>query len=494
MYDYSCLPTLVPVMDRIFGYLSVKERVRCKSVCRAWRKEVERRERKKDTLVLHIGPYPWNMRWSQTNNQGLMKFENSFEVKNLTILDHPLTRSLMKKTKKLAFVHYHNVFNSTVSVFQSYLHYFEQCEEIEIRSLFIGTTPLAINLPKLKVLVIKDGGSAVQLVLNCPSLEVLSWDSAVHEIHFQNAKKLKRLLCFGWPSTVSLNGKFDALEYVNMFISGGVRVNDRLLNRMPKLKRLVLYSNNPQADLKIIRRQQKRFGLKNLEVLFNGCRDPVEMELDSDSSRLMITGSGIKHLHENYSRLVEDSPWKFCIDYSQLFNKFKILPNNFFKRFNEPFTLDITEVTSYPHLLGFLKSYPYLQKLRIHSNVKVGLVMDLMYSLQPSITLLSIVEDRPLDVLKIDLSFLRLLNLIQLSLQSTRLPIEFVRRAAAIRGPNLNSISFTRVPRVATGLLMICFHPQGPILIVNNRPQQYSNIEQLIAAMRSEPELRNFLI
>ena len=57
MHDYSQLPTLV--LNEIFGYLNVEE-VKCKPVCRTWKEEIELREKKNDTLVLHLGPYHWN--------------------------------------------------------------------------------------------------------------------------------------------------------------------------------------------------------------------------------------------------------------------------------------------------------------------------------------------------------------------------------------------------------------------------------------------------
>ena len=205
MYDYAGLPTLV--LNEIFGYLSVKQRVKCKSVCGAWKEDVELREQMSDTLVLHLGPYPCNMRWTQTNNRGLMKFENSFEMKTLTILEHPLTRTLLKKTKKLAIVHFcKRILSPETSNIQPYLRYFRQCEEIDIKNYQLEGT-LTFDLPKLKVLAINDS-LFKKLALNCPSLEVLFWNSAVQKVHFQNTKKLKRLICYGWSARVSLNGKF----------------------------------------------------------------------------------------------------------------------------------------------------------------------------------------------------------------------------------------------------------------------------------------------
>ena len=505
MCDYADLPKLVPVMDRILGYLSVKERVRCKGVCRTWRAEIELRDRKSDNLVLHLGPYRRNMRWTETNNRRLMKFENSFQMKNLTVLGHPLSRSLLKKTKKLAFIDFNTTtLNPTILAIQPYLSYFDQCEEIEIRCSR-PESALTFDLPKLKVLVFKDNAidkmlssnSPIdKLVLNCPSLEVLFYNRRVNFLHFQNVKKLKRLICFGWPATVLLNGKFSSLVYLNLFAARDEPVNDRLLERMPKLKRLVLYSKNLQADLKIIREQQKRCGLENLEVLFNGFRDPFEIYLDTDDPKFIIADPYVDHLHENYSKLVENLPWSVCVDYSQLFNKFKILPSNFFERFSDVLAIQIFEVANYTHLLGFLKCYPFVERVRIHfSKVDAYRVIDLVHMLQPSLTELSIVEDRPSDLLMIDLSFLLLLNLTQLDLVSTHLPVEFLRRVAAKRGQHLNVFKFGEVE--SCHKMFIAFLPTGVFLFDSTcqlGTPLCPSVEALIAHMQSDPHLNTFLL
>ena len=491
MYDYSRLPTLVPVMDRILGYLSVKERVRCKGLCRSWREEIELREPKSDTLVLHTGPYPWNMHWTQTNNRRLMKFENSFQMKNISILDHPMTRALLEKTKKLAIVQLSR--NDFVdSNFEPYLGHFKHCiEEIEIRNFRLQGT-LKFDLPKLKVLVINNC-PADKFVLNCRSLEVLFWSRKVNEIRFQNAKKLKRLICFGWPATVSLNGKFDALEY--LYVLADEPVNNRLLDRMPKLKRLVLYHDDEMkmADLEIIREQQKRLGLKNLEVLFNAFRDPVEVAFSHSDG---YEDRWVQNLFENYSKLVENSPWSIDIDYSKLFSKFKILPSNFFERFNEFALIEISAVTSYSHLFGFLKSCPYVQTLKLHfSKVDTNLILGLMQALQPTLVRLVIVEERPQDVLKFVLSFIRIFELTILSVDSPRLSIDFLRKVAARKGPRLVGVTFRDS---TTGHeLGIYFKPQGGILLIDISCRERidePSLDRLITGMQNDPHLSTFLL
>ena len=326
MYDYSRLPTLV--LNQVYDYLSVKERIKCKSVCRSWKAEVELREKARDSLVLHVGPYLRNMRWICTNNRSLIKFENSFQVKHLSVLKHPMTIALLKKIKKLAIVNYHPVaLNAEIAHtnVHPYLRYFDQCEEMEIRNFPLRGT-LKFDLPNLKVLAIRCTELG-NLVLNCPSLEVLFCSGQAEGIRFRSARKLKQLFCCCW-SQISLDkGRFENLGYLNLYAK---LVNDQMLDLMPKLKRLVLYSRNLLADLKNIRAQQARNRLNNLEVLCSGFRDdPVRIELRPDLEAMLAIDSCVGELFDNYSKLVENSPWRVWIDYSKLFGKFKILPNNF---------------------------------------------------------------------------------------------------------------------------------------------------------------------
>ena len=500
MHDYSRLPTLV--LNEIFGYLSVKQRVKCKAVCRAWRQEIELRDKKKDTLVLHLGPYLWNQRWAYTNNRGLMKFENSFEMKHLTFLKHPLTRALLKKTRKLAIVNYHSTIDAPS--IQPYIAYLDQCEEIEVQSFDLQSLRggLTFNLPKLKVLVTRL--TMVQrIVLNCPSLEVLfinsdresaNTDWRFQEINFQRANKLKRLFCDGWPPLVVSKGRFESLVSLNLFTDHPV--DDRLLERMPNLKRLVLYSRNPQADLASIREQQQRYGLRDLEVLPFGCSGAAEIALQGPVLGVLEMDHCIGQLFENYSKLAENFPWKFSVNYSTLFSKFKILPSSFLERFDEPCQLEISNVTNYTHLFGFLRCYPYFHELKLHwSSVKANLILNLVHALQPSLRILIILEEHPSEI---DLSFMRIFDIVLFVLESTRLPAEFLRGVAARRGQNFTWFLFCHIK---TGhQLRIYLGPGGspnkPVFVMDarsGRRYKFSSVEELISDMQTDPHLSTLL-
>ena len=166
------------------------------------------------------------------------------------------------------------------------------------------------------------------------------------------------------------------------------------------------------ADLENIRQQQNRFGLTELEVLPSGFREPVEIAVKGDEIGIVQINRCVDELFENYSK--------------------------------------IAEVSNFLHLFGFLQCCPTINHLRIHfSKVKAERVLDLVHWLQPSLTHLSITEERPSDLLKIDFSFLRLLNLMELRLDSTHFPIELIRKVAARRGRSSSkSFSSDRLPPV----------------------------------------------
>lgn len=498
MYDYSELPTLV--LNKIFGYLNVNGRIKCKSICRTWRKEIELLENQKDTLVLHVGRYLWNLKW--TNNGGLMKYENSFEMKHLTFLKSPLIKLLLKKTKKVAITMYHNLLYAEIELsdLSPYLSLFNHLEEIEIVNFNLKGAQ-TFDMPKLKHLVIK-GSSVGKLVLRCPSLETLFWDNKVEELQFYRVKKLKRLTCFGWPKYVMSDDKLKGLEYLSLYTIRDERLSDRMLEYMPKLKRFVLYSYYSQANLLTIQKQKQRLGMRELEILVSGFGAPIEVALERNPSDFvaLTTDKNLGELFDNYTKLEENFPMKFSLDYAALFDKFKILPANFFERFPMPFTVEISRVANYTHLFEFLRCYPFIQQLKLHfSKVdQANSILDWIHQQQPSLSELILVEKCPLNLIDIRLSFLKLINPVCLHLESTRLPVEFLRKVAAESGSLFRYFAFREI---LTSHRLSIYILLNQIALVDascgqvpQNAHRFKTIEPLISFLKTDPHLRTFVI
>ena len=154
-------------------------------------------------------------------------------------------------------------------------------------------------------------------------------------------------------------------------------------------------------------------------------------------------------------------------------------------------------MTNYTHLFSFLKCYPFVKQLIMNfSKVDANRVLDLMYSLQPSLNEVTILEEYPSDVLKIDLSFImRLFNLSLLHFESTRLPIKFLREVAAKRGPHLNGLFFNEI--TARHAMLIHFSASGVFLmdsVCEFRTPEFSSVDQLIDFMQMERHFSTFLM
>ena len=152
-------------------------------------------------------------------------------------------------------------------------------------------------------------------------------------------------------------------------------------------------------------------------------------------------------------------------------------------------------MTNYTHLFEFLRCYPFVQQLRIDfSKVQANRILDTAFLLIPSLTELTIVEERWSKVLEIDLSFMGLFDLVYLQLVSTRLPIEFIRKVAAKRGPHFAGFTFTCLtPDHEIG---ISFYPHVFVLVdtsCGSAISQFATLEELISAFKSHPHLNKFL-
>lgn len=460
--DYSKLPILV--LNLIFDHLSYKERVKCKAVCHSWRERIELVDAKRKTLVLHFGPYLLNLKWSYSDQtRHLMKYGNSFELRrppsfsgDLSFLKHPLTRTTFKHIKKLCIYDYSECLpmNMKFSNPNEYLDFLDQCEEIEILNLQLPGNAV-FELPKLRVLTIKSGAldrllirtraSVLSLVLRSPSLQVLVIGGELEKIDCAYPEQLKHIECHEWPARgFESNGKqLTGLQYLNLFNGAGSTANGELLKQMPNLKKLIFHSDN-KATWESFQLQKQRFGLNDLTILNYGFVGPAAVyEWDK---RISLTYHKVEHVFNNYSHL-EAVPWKIHLDYTKLFDKFKILPSNFFERFSNISMVQIDEVTSMMHLFAFLRHCPCLDRLLLDFSLlkDANLVLEQMQLLSPSLRSLSIFTGThsPNEVIDYDLSFFSLLKLTEVELRSFCLPIDFLRKLISKGGAHLQSTSGT---------------------------------------------------
>ena len=208
---------------------------------------------------------------------------------------------------------------------------------------------------------------------------------------------------------------------------------------MPNLKKFILFTDLNE-DIVCVQNQKQLYGLKDLEIRINGFKDEKFCLSLSMNSISMVDFREIDRLFNNYSKLVENVRWNVAFNYSKLFHKFKILPYDFFQKFNI-FSIEIDQVDNYTHLSEFLKHCPCLENLELHfSNINSNLILDQQFMLNPSLRFIKIQENNPSNLKDYNLSFLSILSTISFHLVSSHISTRFINNVFKRR--NKNNFSF----------------------------------------------------
>ena len=154
------LPSLV--LNEMFSYLSIQEKIRMKQVCRNWKIELDNYNITK--LCIHLDAYPLNLNWSYTNN--LISFSNTFQIKNSININLVIQR--FKNLKKL-FIFQLTSFDNCKELIKR-LDEFADLIQLEIYDVCFEAA--CLNLSKLKIISLKYS-TFDQIELNTPALDTL---------------------------------------------------------------------------------------------------------------------------------------------------------------------------------------------------------------------------------------------------------------------------------------------------------------------------------
>ena len=183
---------------------------------------------------------------------------------------------------------------------------------------------------------------------------------------------------------------------------------------MPKLKKLVLYTNDGRNELSKLERQKQRYCLPDLKIF------TYEF-----ATFFLVNDPNINEPFMNYP-MMERVNWEVFFDYELLFKRFRILPGDFFTKFPKIGSLKIGKVTNYKHLFGFLKHCPRLESLAIWlSKIREIRFLDQLFLLTPALLILTIMEDHPPALFDYDYTFLSSLKVILVRLECKQLPDTF---------------------------------------------------------------------
>ena len=259
------------VLRKIFYKLTnLNEIIRCSLVCKNWRLAYE--TCKPELLCLCPNNFvPLNKKLAFTNSK--VARYNSFHFTNVKFIDSEITRIHFANIKK--FIVFDNdywldeKFGKPENSLQSQLNHFKSLEYVEIQNdyFFESKDEEHINLPKLKVLILKGlfQKKENQVVLNTPSLEVLIADS-LDKFNFLFPQQL-RYLYFGLNS--KFKTKFVNLKFLNIIVD---ELNDFLniefFKNFPNLKFLFLfYTVGEQLPLSKLESQKRKYNLNDLRII-----------------------------------------------------------------------------------------------------------------------------------------------------------------------------------------------------------------------------------
>lgn len=378
------LPALV--LRAIFRHLNFKDRLSVSLVCRNWRKVF--RLEKQETLFVHFDLFPYNLRCSHSNE--LIRYENSVQLKNFNFIRTNLAKFYFEELRKLYIFnieHYAiNVPNLGIIVNQ-----FKKLELLEIIKLRLKEKN-CINLPILKVLILKEVLIDQQLELNTFALTTLICWTDIERIKLIYPRKLLHLEYK--DSNLDFSHKFANLEHLSYFNASGLTRRDFLANFF-KLRKLTVFSPFVQHDLKELRRQKKYYGLDKLEILSFGFNRSIDFPINNNYIYLLDRFK-LKELYGNYDSLTSRLPFPVKIDYCSFIDEFRTIPSNFLCKFNQIKQINVTWndddlIHNYLPLIKFISKCSFLRKLMLNN---CGFRYDFynLLSLNSSINHLDIIE------------------------------------------------------------------------------------------------------
>ena len=330
------------VLRKIFNKLTnLNEIIRCSLVCKNWRLAYE--TCKHELLCLYTSNFePLNRKLAFTN--GKVTNYNSFHFTNVKFIDSEFTRIHFSNIKKLIVYEYghwqRENFGRPENSLQSQINHFKSLEYVEIQDdyFFKSKDEEHLNLPNLKVLILLIHTKQNQIVLNTPSLEVLTINS-LDEVNLLFPQQLKYLtLNTMWE----FQNYFVNLKCLTMFTH---TINESLKNEflkyLPNLKFLFIIfdlNTNEPPFLNKLESQKEKYNLNDLKVIEH------EDLFDYKNWR-------------NYIELKEQIHWwpdGFDVDFKELINC-KVPFNYFEDNYLRVKSLKIGNVPDQSQLVAFLK-------------------------------------------------------------------------------------------------------------------------------------------
>ena len=299
----------VVVLRGIFDFLSIPERLRLRSTCKAWKFVIETFDSPR-SLNIHSARYPYNVKWCFSDRivaEDEMLYLNRQPSRRFSLR--------MEFFRNLQSLHLYHIYDT------KQLDLF--LEEVN-------------SLSRLKVLMISKGpvhlkrlssSSLERLSLDCydiddieldtPNLNALVYVNNYFQtnemINFRFPLKVKHLVCVRFTSNLS------QLKNLETLLCLGI-TPDFSLRNFQSLKRLEIWPFEEEQLLLLRRIHEERIGLNRngLELIFSGLRE----ELVSGARNLFLattlTPAYLEVIERNRSKFVGHVPLGFCVEFETL--------------------------------------------------------------------------------------------------------------------------------------------------------------------------------
>ena len=178
-------------LRKLFAFLSLRSRAKCRSVCRLFKFYAD--ETRVDELVVQYSRY--DSRCSDTFSECRVWYLTDRELdfrNSITQVGFSSMRCLLKLNERLRFLHVHLGYSSSFDF--KLLNDLKQLVHLEIRLQADGDVPKTLALPNLKVFDVQSLLRHDSYVLNTPKLEVLACNE-IRKIQVEHPETLKRLEC-----------------------------------------------------------------------------------------------------------------------------------------------------------------------------------------------------------------------------------------------------------------------------------------------------------
>lgn len=412
------LPALALI--KILQFTDLRARIRLSLVCKQWRQLIV--GLKRETLFCYFDVYPRDLRWSYTNQT--VGHEHSIQIKSLDFLQHELTRFYFGDLKKLLIFNVDFRRKGAIN-FARYLDHFDQLRQLELNG-FNLKNDTTLRLSQLELLALKDvsiNNSNFHIFLEAPKLEVLvCWKKIANVKFLEQPVRLKYLECVNDSHDFKFDVQFPNLEQLNLFdVTGSIRQD--FLQEFPKIKKLVLYNNFSEDDLRRFRSREEVIR-RNLSVLFLGFDQVYVKPTIGFNFTNMLQRRNLESLAGNYSRLNERVPWPTYLDFSELLLQFQhAIPGCFLRKFVNINTLHVAKLADHSPLIEFLRACGYLQYLRVTYSLLPQAFFDQLAD-SSSIGILELTEEQTGNIR--NFRFISELKIFQLKVRFDVLPVDLV--------------------------------------------------------------------